>query len=182
MLGNRTAGRFSLSCGQLLNTKVEDKMMRSAQIFGMSVIAALVLFSGLGHPNAAMTTSGEMIIVPEYVEAEKIVEQGNYKDAIVLLNQTLQKFPGHANAWNLLGFSHRMMGNFDDAEKYYDGALTINPTHTGALNYIGQLFIQTGRIEKAKGMLVKLESACPQGCKDLEHLKKAVSTGVAGNY
>jgi len=132
--------------------------------------------------RAAMSASGEMISVPEYLEAEQIVLSGNYEAAIPLLNQTLQKFPGHANAWNLLGYTHRMTGKFDKAEQYYDGALTVSPNHTGALNYMGQLFIQTGRPDRANDLLARLQKACPQGCADLEHLKEAVATGVAGKY
>lgn len=129
-----------------------------------------------------MSASGEMIVVPEYVEAEQIILSGNYEAAIPLLNATLQKFPGHASAWNLLGYTHRMTGKLDKAEQYYDGALTVNPKHTGALNYMGQLFLQTGRPDRAKQLLDRLQQACPQGCRDLEHLKKAVATGVAGKY
>ena len=132
--------------------------------------------------NAAMTTSGEMILVPEYVKAESMVVAEDFEGAIPLLNETLKQQPGHASAFNLLGYAHRRLGKFDQAEQYYEGALTLNPDHTGALNYMGQLFIQTGRPEKAKSFLMRLQKACPDGCGDLEHLEKAVASGVAGNY
>jgi tetratricopeptide (TPR) repeat protein len=59
------------------------------------------------------------------------------------------------------------LGKFDEAEKYYEAALTVNPEHTGALNYMGQLYIQTGRPAKAKEVLEKLKMACTSGCSDL---------------
>jgi len=129
-----------------------------------------------------MTPDGQMIVVPEYVQAEQAIEAGTYEAALPYLNETLRKFPAHASAWNLMGYVHRRLGKFDEAEKYYDAALTINPNHTGALNYLGQLFIQTGRPDKAKELLGRLQEACSTGCEDLDHLKKAVATGVAGDY
>lgn len=144
------------------------------------VASLLVLLSPTS--KAAMNSSGEMIQVPEYVKAEAIVVSGDFESAIPLLNETLKQYPGHASAWNLLGYTHRRLGKFDKAEQYYEGALTVNPEHTGALNYMGQLFIQTGRPEKAKSLLERLQKVCPEGCGDLDHLKKAVASGVAGNY
>ncbi|NQV83193.1 MAG: tetratricopeptide repeat protein [Rhodospirillales bacterium] len=136
-----------------------------------------------GHQaNAAMTPTGEMIVVPEYLHAEEIVKKGDFEKAIYYLNATLRQYPNHASAFNLLGYVHRRLGNFDESEKYYDAALTINPNHTGALNYMGQLFLQTGRPEKAKALLKRLVEACKDGCRDLDDLEKAVATGVVGNY
>jgi len=147
------------------------------------VLALITAISSYPRPAAAaMTPDGQMIVVPEYVQAEQAIKAGSFEAAIPYLNETLRKFPAHANAWNLMGYAHRRLGKFDEAEKYYDAALTINPNHTGALNYLGQLFIQTGRPDKAKALLGRLQEACSTGCEDLDHLKKAVITGVAGNY
>jgi Flp pilus assembly protein TadD len=131
---------------------------------------------------AAMGKDGKMIIVPDYVEAEKRITSGDLNGAIGLLQSTIRYYPGHASAWNLLGYVHRRLGKFDAAEKYYDAALTVNPNHIGALNYMGQLFIQTGRPEKAKALVVRLKTACKSGCKELDELQKAVDTGIAGKY
>lgn len=154
-------------------------VQRSASVIWL---VAIVLVSLSPNSKAAMTASGEMIQVPEYIKAEAIVVSGDFEAAIPLLNETLRQYPGHASAWNLLGYTHRRLGMFDKAEQYYDGALTVNPEHTGALNYMGQLFIQTGRPEKAKLLLNRLQKICPEGCGDRDHLEKAVASGVAGNY
>jgi Flp pilus assembly protein TadD len=147
------------------------------------LLAFIMMFSTANYSiDAAMTPDGEMIIVPEYVEAEKIVQNGDFKGAIPLLTKTLSLHPSHVSALNLMGFALRRLGQFDKAEKYYEGALLLNPLHIGALNYIGQLFLQTGRPDKAKEMLSRLKSVCEDGCKELDHLQKAVDTGVAGDY
>ncbi len=157
----------------------------------MTFASRILLFSffilGLIIPlgtetRAAMSPSGDMVIVQEYVDAEQLVIAEDYNGAIPLLNAALKIRPDHAGAWNLLGFSHRKLGKFDEAEKYYEAALTVNPAHTGALNYMGQLYIQTGRPAKAKELLEKLKAACTNGCSDLAYLEKAVKEGVAGKY
>lgn len=157
--------------------------MKKRPVSLISLLTMILFFSMSPYKvDAAMTPSGDMIAVPEYVEAEKIIATGDFEQCIPLLNETLRKFPTHASAWNLLGYVHRRLGRFDEAEKYYDAALTINPNHVGALNYMGQLFLQTGRPDKAKELLGRLEVACTEGCKELDNLKEAVATGVAGNY
>ena len=148
----------------------------------LSLIAVAILIAQSTDTRAAMSPSGSMVVVQEYVDAEQLVIAKDYNGAIPLLNAALKIRPDHANAWNLLGFSHRMLGKFDEAEKYYEAALTVSPKHTGALNYMGQLYIQTGRPEKAKELLEKLRAACANGCSDLSHLEKAVKEGVAGKY
>lgn len=147
------------------------------------LLTPLALFiSTAQNAEAAMTSSGEMIVVPEYVKAEEIIKKGDFENSVDLLKETLRQYPGHANAYNLLGYVHRRLGKFDEAENYYNSALLINPNHIGTLNYMGQLFIQTGRPEKAKALLEHLGTVCQDGCEELDQLQKAVTTGIAGNY
>lgn len=145
-------------------------------------IAVCMIIAASTDTRAAMSPSGDMVAIQKYVDAEKLIIAKDYDGAIPLLNATLNIRPDHANAWNLLGFTHRKLGKFDEAEKYYEAALTVNPAHTGALNYMGQLYIQTGRPAKAKELLEKLKMTCTSGCSELTHLEKAVKEGVAGKY
>ena len=47
----------------------------------------------------------------------------------------------NADAWNLLGFTYRKLGQLDDSDAAYLTVLSINPDHLGALEYQGELFI-----------------------------------------
>ena len=53
------------------------------------------------------------------------------------------------------------------SEKYYAYALRLNPNHLGALEYQGELFVQTDRIAKAKANLAKLQGLCGN-CEDAQ--------------
>ena len=50
---------------------------------------------------------------------------------------------------NYMGYTSRKVGNFSEAEKYYLKGLDINPKHNGINEYLGELYVQTNRIDKA---------------------------------
>ena len=62
------------------------------------------------------------------------------------------------------------------AERNYNRALRIDSNHKGALEYMGELFLETDRREKAEDLLARLEKLCPSGCEELEDLRESFST------
>ena len=60
-----------------------------------------------------------------------------------------------------LGYATRKQQkpNFEKAEKYYLKHLKINDQHIGALEYLGELYYETDRLEEAFELLDRLESA-----------------------
>ena len=74
---------------------------------------------------------------PLYGAAQEAIEKQDYAAALPLLQQVTSQEPQNADAWNLLGFSNRKLGNMDQAAAAYDTALRINPAHLGALEYQG---------------------------------------------
>ena len=61
---------------------------------------------------------------------------------------------------NLLGYSHRNLKMNDKAFVYYEKALSLDPRHKGAHEYIGELYLKLKQPEKAKEHLAKLDSIC----------------------
>ncbi len=152
--------------------------MRATILF----LAAALFFAVTPPTSALMAPDGSMVQMDSYDAAAKLVKAEQYDQAIQKLKALLREHPGHANAWNALGFSQRMVGDLDAAATAYSNALTITPNHNGALNYMGQMFVQTGRIEEARELLVKLETACGPECEDYKQLRRAVEDGKAGKY
>ena len=64
--------------------------------------------------------------------------------------------------------------DFAGAEKFYNEALRIDPTHRGALEYSGELYLQTGDLARAEQRLAALDKACFFGCEEYSDLKKAI--------
>ena len=48
------------------------------------------------------------------------------------------------------------------------------PKHKAALEYMGELYLETDRRAKAEELLATLEKLCPQGCEELDDLRQAI--------
>lgn len=104
----------------------------------------------------------------------KAVKAKDYAGALTLLQKVVQDEPRNADAWNWIGFSHRKLEQFDQSLAAYRKALAINPDHRGANEYLGELYLQTGDLAKAKEQLKKLDGLCFFGCKEYDDLKQAI--------
>jgi hypothetical protein len=93
-------------------------------------------------------------------------------DALMLVRDN-----SSADWHNLMGYTLRNLPAADVpvAEFHYGEALRINPAHRGALEYLGELYLQTGRRAQAEAQLAALAKACPTGCPELDDLKAALA-------
>lgn len=85
---------------------------------------------------------------------------------------------GSADWNNLMGYSHRKakVPDYAAAERYYDEALRIDPSHRGALEYSGELYLMKGDLAKAEQRLASLDKACRLPCEEYTDLKKAIAS------
>jgi tetratricopeptide (TPR) repeat protein len=107
-------------------------------------------------------------------EADALIMQKNFSTALNLLKQADSTYANNADVNNLLGFSSRNLKQFSASAKYYQKALRINPNHLGALEYQGELFLQTKKVSAAKKNLAKLKQLCGVNCEEYLDLKKAI--------
>lgn len=84
----------------------------------------------------------------------------------------------HADVYNLLGFSLRKTGAYGKALTFYKKALDFDADHKGAHEYLGELYVETGRFAQAREHLAMLEKLCPQGCEEREDLAKAIAAAA----
>ena len=127
-----------------------------------------------GSPSPSRPPAPPKAQPSDYDLGMKAVQAGDYGRALTLLERVVKADPRNADAWNYIGFSHRKLKHFDQSLAAYQKALTINPNHRGANEYLGELYLQTGELEKAREWLAKLQSLCPSGCPEYDDLKKAV--------
>lgn len=109
-------------------------------------------------------------------EADALIKQKNFTAALNLLKQANKSYANNADINNLLGFSSRKLKQFAASAKYYKKALRINPNHLGALEYQGELFLQTKKVPAAKKNLAKLKKLCGENCEEYLDLKKAIGS------
>lgn len=109
-----------------------------------------------------------------YYKAKKLIEKNQFNEAVVLLEETLKKsqYQKDADILTEYAFGLRKIKNFKKSEEYYLKALKINPDHKGALEYIGELYVDTKRINLAKEILIKLEKC---KCEEYSELKNYIN-------
>ena len=112
---------------------------------------------------------------PTYAAARQLVEDGKYAEAIPLLEQVVAKDAKNADALNYLGYSNRQLGNNDAALTHYQAALALEPSHRGANEYLGELYLTLGELPKAEERLKVLDGACFFGCEEYTELKNAIA-------
>ena len=138
--------------------------------FRAPVAAALVplFFLAAGPVIAAGTDTGASeapATQSGFAEAKAAVDAGHYPEALKLLASVIKAEPRNADALNLMGYSNRKMNRLSEAARYYDAALKANPKHLGALEYQGEMFVETGAYDKARmnlNMLAALWGTCEE--------------------
>lgn len=140
-----------------------------------ATLAMLTLAAGLASitPSLAVDTTISKD-APDLASVRAKIKAEDYKAAIAEMTPLLQTHQ-HADLYNLLAFSYRKSGELKQAETFYSKALDFDANHKGALEYQGELFIMTKRMDKARANLSKLEKLCPQGCEEREDLAKAIA-------
>jgi tetratricopeptide (TPR) repeat protein len=152
-----------------MNTIITRFLATSALLFAMGNAFA---DGGLSGPAAA----------PDKLSAVRAqIAAKNWSGAIDELKRLNDT--GSADWNNLMGYSLRKSAtpDFAGAEKFYDEALRIDPKHRGALEYSGELYLQTGDLAKAEQRLAALDKACTFGCEEYSDLKKAIAQYKAGS-
>ena len=116
---------------------------------------------------------------------KKLEEKGKTEKALKLYNsaykQLLEAYKierRNPDILNYLGFTLRKTGNFEQAEKYYLQGLEIKPDHDGINEYLGELYIQTNRIDKAKERLEILKNCKCDEYGELELIIKTRGTKI----
>ena len=101
-----------------------------------------------------------------------------YSQAFKKLNKAYKTDKKNPDILNYMGFTSRKTGNFSEAENYYLAGLDLNPKHNGINEYLGELYVQTNRIEKAKERLAILKNCNCDEYQDLELIIKTRGTKI----
>ena len=112
-----------------------------------------------------------------YLAAYGLINEGRYEDALGSLRQAGLALGPHPDVLTYQGFANRKLHNYDVAISFYSAALALEPDHRGANEYLGEYFVETGQIAKAKAQLVKLDGICKFGCEEAEELRRWIAGG-----
>lgn len=108
--------------------------------------------------------------------AQQKIDMRDYAGAIPILTVIVKADPNNADALNLMGFSLRKTGQTDMAMQYYMRALSIMPKHLGTNEYLGELYVELGQVDKARERLAVLHAACGN-CAQAQELSEFIDKG-----
>ena len=108
---------------------------------------------------------------------KKLESKGKNKKALKLYDKAYKKLleankvdSRNPDILNYLGFTLRKAGKYEQAEKYYLQGLEIKPDHNGINEYLGELYVQTQRMNLAKERLAVLKDCNCEEYKELEEV------------
>lgn len=144
-------------------------MKASRLWFTCSLLAGAAL-----APAALAVDSVTVEDAPDLTSVRAKIKAEDFNGALADLT-SMVRFHRHADVYNLMGFSLRKTGDPKQAFTYYAKALDFDPQHKGALEYQGELYVETGQMAKAVENLALLRKLCPGGCEELADLEKTIS-------
>ena len=155
--------------------------MRFTLLACLSIVALSVssAFAAGGGGGGSMEPPAKPVD-PNYAQAKSLIETRNYAQAMPLLQQVVAKDPKNADAYNLMGYATRKSGDPNGSLQYYNQALTLDPRHIGAHEYVGEAYLQLDRLPEAEQHLARLDSLCVFGCAEYRMLKTAIANYKAG--
>ena len=118
--------------------------------------------------------------------AKKYEKKGNtekaqkrYTKAQKLLLKSNKKKPLQADTLNYLGFTTRKLGDYEKGEDFYLQGLRVEPNHKGINEYLGELYVVTKRMDKAKERLEVLKNC---DCEEYNDLKAIIEGTKNSKY
>jgi len=158
-----------------------------------TILTLSILFLITGNVFSAGTSGGDSNTKSNYEQAVKLINsakknekkgkkdkaQSKYEKAFKLLIKSNKKKPNQPDTLNYLGFTSRKLGDFENGEKYYLQGLAIDPKHTGINEYLGELYVATGRHNLA---IERLEVLKGCNCEEYEELKAIIAGEKVSKY
>ena len=127
-----------------------------------------------GKDEVSLYKSGKKLVLrAKKLEKKDKVEKAKklYLKAYDKFEKAYAKDKKNADILNYLGYTLRKTGDLEQAEIYYLKGLELDPKHLGINEYLGELYVQTNRIELAKERLEVLKGC---NCEEYDELKELI--------
>ena len=127
-----------------------------------------------GGDEVSLYKSGKKFVLrAKKLEKKDKVEKAKklYLKAYDKFEKAYAKDKKNADILNYLGYTLRKTGDFEKAETYYLKGLELDAKHLGINEYLGELYVQTNRIELARERLEVLKGC---KCEEYEELKELI--------
>ncbi len=158
----------------------------SRRVVACAAVIALGLGIAAGPVRAMMPDSSDTDASSDagalMKKATMQVDMKQYRDAVKTLQAILKDEPKNADALDLLGYSQRRLGDPTLAVETYNKALAVDPDHKQVNEYLGEAYLELGKLPLAEARLAHLQALCGTDCKEYQALARAVATYKAGRH
>src|SRR5215212_5061514 len=153
-------------------------MYRKSSLLTLTLFAAMALAPALMSSTAFAVDDDTSTGSVDLSAVRTKIKVGSYAAALEEL-RGLAEDTQQADVYNLMGYTLRKKGDYTTSLTYYNKALDLRPDFRAAREYLGELYVETGNIGKAKEQLTALVRLCPSGCEEREDLEKALAGKIA---
>ena len=146
-----------------------------------ALICALAASLAAGSSFAAdvgPTVAAQPSTTERMAKAREAIKNKDWQKSLAELNAAVKVEPRNPDIHTLLGFSYRKQATPDlpKAFEHYKTALSLNPKHKGALEYIGEAYLMDKKPAEAEKNLAELEKVCGnKTCEEYADLSKAIA-------
>lgn len=154
-----------------LNTgnQLMNNLFNLGPLLSTSLALFLVLVGNAFFSNNNLSTNADLESIL------RLIDEGEYSGAIDQLHVELDKDHDNPEILSLIGLSHRMLLNYEDALIFYQSALRVEPGHPGANQNLGELYVETSQLDKAQKQLELLEGLSLLDSSEYADLKKSIT-------
>ena len=157
------------------------------------IYTLLIIIAFTNNSFSAGTSSDSSDSSSSYTKAKNLIKAAKkyekkgktekalkrYTKAQKLLLTSNEKKPLQADTLNYLGFTTRKLGDYEKGEEFYLQGLQIEPNHKGINEYLGELYVVTGRMDMAKERLQVLKTC---NCEEYAELKGIIEGTKKSKY
>ena len=147
--------------------------MKKITVLFLSLLISTSLFAAGGDGGGSSGGGDSHSKASLYDDAVKLVKRAGKLEKKENIDKAKKLYSQAFAKLNYMGFTSRKVGNFDEAEKFYLKGLSIKPNHNGINEYLGELYVQTNRIDKANERLKVLKNC---NCKEYGELELIIKT------
>lgn len=171
-----------MNAGSIFHRRTVRAVLR-----GLCLACALAGLAAAPAHGAPMDSSGTAASVPDTSDLALGMDAWEARDwdgVVAYMSKVVAASPAQDMVWTRLGYAYRRLGNYEKSLAAYDQALAVNPANRGALEYLGEAYLQMGRTDDARKVAARLRAEClkaspsaaadkfPEGCEEMALLKR----------
>lgn len=154
-------------------------MFKKSSVLSLTLLTGIALAPALTSSTAFAVDDDTSTGSVDLSSVRAKIQAGSYAAALDEL-RGLAEDTQQADIYNLMGYTLRKTGDYATSLTYYTKALQLQPDYRPAHEYLGELYVETGDIDKAREQLAALVKLCPGGCEERQDLERSLKR-IAAN-